>query len=91
MIRLVIIALLLSGNALASSTYEKVTIYAAKQAKCSKQNPCLVKVHKLKNSYSVSVAKSASITNYGMLTFTTSMLWVKFDNDGNFISATPTP
>ena len=44
-----------------------------------------------KDGYSAFVRRSTIITDYGVLKFTTSALWVAFDHDGNFIRSTPTP
>ncbi len=84
-------ALLVSGNVPASDVIQKITTIAAKQGHCSKENPCLIKVHEQDNGYSVFVRRSAIITDYGVLMFTTSALWVSFDQDGKFIRSKPTP
>jgi hypothetical protein len=88
---LLLFALLVSGNVLASDVMQNVTKIAAKHGNCSKENPCLITVHDQDNGYSVFVRKSAFITDYGVLMFTTSALWVNFDQDGRFIRSTPTP
>jgi len=88
---LLLFALLFSGNVPGSEVFEKITKSAAKHGHCTIQNPCMITVHNQENGYSVLVRRSVMITDYGVLKFTTSALWIGFDKDGKFTKATPTP
>jgi len=88
---LLLCTLLFSGNVPGSDVFKKITKSAAKHGHCTKQNPCMITVHNQEKGYSVLVRRSVIITDYGVLKFTTSALWIGFDKDGHYTSATPTP
>jgi hypothetical protein len=81
----------MSASVFASEMRQEITKIAAHHGNCSKQNPCLIDIHKRDNGYSILVRRSASISDYGVLTSTTSGMWVIFDKEGKFIRAIPTP
>ena len=82
---------LISGSVAAADIYQVIRLEAAKRGGCTVANPCMIKVSKEGEGYSVLLNRAARITDYGEINFTTSALWLLFDLDGKFIRSTPTP
>ena len=64
----------MSASVFASEMRQEITKIAAHHSNYSKQNPCLIDIHIRDNGYSILVRTSASISDYGVLTFTTSAM-----------------
>ena len=64
---------------------------AAEQAGCSRDYPCLLEVRQQDDGFAVHVRRSAGIDRHGVLQFTTSSTWLRFDLAGELLRIAPTP
>jgi hypothetical protein len=87
------VALLLLSPALlpGADLQQHIRQIAAETAGCSRDYPCLVEVRQQDGGYAVHVRRSAGIDRHGILQFTTSSTWLRFDLAGKLLGIAPTP
>lgn len=86
------VLLLTSPATLSGADLQKqVREAAADRSGCSRNHPCLIDVRQQDDGFAVHVRRSAGIDRHGVLQFTTSSTWLRFDLAGELLGIAPTP